>query len=101
MQAGGAETILTESPHSNIKRARRAEGNYLPNFPRGENQASLEQMRLQIVQEVAKMERNLQLIEKLMQMTFALCRQEIIKGNPPVRDFLENWPALRTESQVK
>ncbi len=41
-----------EHPHSNIKRARRAEVNYLPNFPRGENQASLEEMRVQIIAEV-------------------------------------------------
>ncbi|KAF7640666.1 hypothetical protein LDENG_00024240, partial [Lucifuga dentata] len=65
-----------EPPHFNIKRARRAEVNYLPNFPTGENQASLEQMRLQIVQEVAKIDRNLPLIERFMQRTFALRRQE-------------------------
>lgn len=33
-----------EHPHSNIKKARHAEVNYLPDFPRGESQASLEQM---------------------------------------------------------
>ena len=38
-----------EHPHSSIKRARRAEVNYLPNFPRRENQASLEEIRLQIM----------------------------------------------------
>lgn len=37
-----------EHPHSNIKRARRAEMNYLSNFPRGEDQVSLEDMRVQI-----------------------------------------------------
>lgn len=90
-----------EHPHSSIKRARRAEVNYLPNFPRGENQASLEEMRLQIMHEVEKSERNLQLIEKLMQTTFSLRRQEIVQENPLVKDFLEKWPALRIESQVK
>nr|XP_033966994.1 uncharacterized protein LOC117467466 [Pseudochaenichthys georgianus] len=89
-----------DHPHSKIKRARRAEVNYLPNFPRGENQTSLEEMRIQILQEVEKSEKNLILIEKLMQMTFALRRQEIVQENPLVRDFLEKWPALRMESQV-
>ncbi|KAI4818357.1 hypothetical protein KUCAC02_011700 [Chaenocephalus aceratus] len=56
-------------------------------------------MRIQILQEVEKSEKNLILIEKLMQMTFALRRQEIVQENPLVRDFLEKWPALRMESQ--
>lgn len=89
-----------ESPHSNIKRARRAEVNYLPDFPRGENQASLEEIRLQIVQEVAKSDKDKLLIEKLMQTTFALRRQEIVQDNPPIKDILERWPALQMEAQV-
>jgi len=59
----------------------------------------LEKLRLQIVEEVEKRERNFILIEKLMQTTFALRRKEVVKGNP-VKDFMENWPALRTDSQV-
>lgn len=92
----------SESPHSNIKRARRAEVNYLPNFPKGENAESLEQQRLQIVEEVSKTERSLVLIERLMQTTFALRRKQIIVDNPsqPVKDFLKKWPALCLESQV-
>ncbi|XP_059396356.1 uncharacterized protein LOC132128959 [Carassius carassius] len=91
-----------ESPHSNIKRARRAEVNYLPNFPKGESAESLEQQRLQIVEEMSKTERSLGLIERLMQSTFALRRKQIIVDNPsqPVKDFLEKWPALRLESQI-
>lgn len=89
-----------ESPHSNIKRPRRAEVNYLPNFPKGEDPTSLQRLKLQIIEEIAKTERNLTLIEKLMQMTFALRRQEIVSDSPPVKEILENWPALRTESQV-
>ncbi|XP_056099457.1 uncharacterized protein LOC130105545 [Rhinichthys klamathensis goyatoka] len=92
----------SESPHSNIKRARRAEVNYLPNFPKGESAESLEQQRLQIVEEVSKTERSLGLIEKLMQSTFALRRKQIVVDNPsqPVKEFLEKWPALRLESQI-
>lgn len=90
-----------EHPHSNIKRARRAEVNYLPNFPNGQNQASLEEMRQEMRQEVQKSERNLLLIEKLMHTTFSLRRQEIVKDNPLVKDFLEKWPALQIQSQVK
>uniref|UniRef100_A0A3P8PU35 PB1 domain-containing protein n=1 Tax=Astatotilapia calliptera TaxID=8154 RepID=A0A3P8PU35_ASTCA len=89
-----------EHPHSNIKRARRAEVNYLPNFPRGEDQVSLEDMRVQIKNEVEKTEPNKVMIEKLMQTTFALRRHEIVQDNPMVKNFLEKWPALRFDSQV-
>lgn len=89
-----------DHPHSNIKRARRAEVNFLPNFPRGQNQASLEEMRVEIIHEVEKSEKNLLLIENLMQTTFALRRQEIVQENSMVKDFLVRWPALRIESQV-
>ncbi|XDV25460.1 hypothetical protein PO909_029376 [Leuciscus waleckii] len=83
-----------------IKRARRAEVNFLPNFPKGQNQASLEEMRLDILHEVEKSEKNLLLIDNLMQMTFSLRRQEIVQENPLLKDFLVKWPALRIESQV-
>ncbi|KAE8292617.1 hypothetical protein D5F01_LYC09989 [Larimichthys crocea] len=89
-----------DCPHSNIKRARRAEVNYLPNFPRGENETTLEEMRVQIIQETEKTERDQILIEKLMHTTFALRRQHIVQGSPQVREFLENWLALRMQSQV-
>uniref|UniRef100_A0A668UQS2 Uncharacterized protein n=1 Tax=Oreochromis aureus TaxID=47969 RepID=A0A668UQS2_OREAU len=89
-----------EHPHSNIKRARRAEVNYLPNFPRGEDQVSLEDMRVQIKNEVEKTEPNKVMIEKLMQTTFALRRHEIVQDSPMVKNFLEKWPALRFDSQV-
>ncbi|XP_049428835.1 uncharacterized protein LOC125886568 isoform X3 [Epinephelus fuscoguttatus] len=87
-------------PHSNIKKARRAEVNFLPNFPRGQNEDSLEEMRIEMKAEVDRADRNLQSIEKLMQTTFALRRQEIVQGDPLVKDFLERWPALQVQSQV-
>lgn len=90
-----------DHPHSNIKRARRAEVNFLPNFPRGQNQASLEEIRVEILHDVEKSEKNLSLIEGHMQTTFALRRQEIVQENPMVKDFLVRWLALRIESQVK
>ncbi|KAL6455495.1 hypothetical protein MHYP_G00360350 [Metynnis hypsauchen] len=91
-----------ESPHCNIKRARRAEVNYLPNFPRGEDALSLERLRVHIADEASKADRNLQMIAKLMQTAYALRRKQIIVDNPsqPVKDFLQNWPALRLESQI-
>lgn len=87
-------------PHSNIKKARRSEVNFLPNFPRGENETSLEQLRLQILEEIDRIERDHIVIERGMHTTFALRRQEIITGEHLVKDILLRWPALRMESQV-
>ncbi|KAJ8349140.1 hypothetical protein SKAU_G00277290 [Synaphobranchus kaupii] len=89
-----------EPSHSNIKRPKRAEVNYLPNFPEGEDLSSLEQLRQTIAEEVKKTEKNLPLIRKLMQTTFALRRQTIVKTCPPVNELMDLWPALKMESEV-
>lgn len=89
-----------EPSHSNIKRPKRAEVNFLPNFPQGEDPSSLEHLRQKIVEEVQKTERNLTLIGKMMQTTFALRRQTIVKTCPPVKQLMDLWPALHMESEV-
>lgn len=70
-----------ESSHSNIKKPKRAEVNFLPNFPQGENPSTLEQLRQKVVDEMKKAEKNLLLIKKMMQTTFALRRQTIVKSS--------------------
>ncbi|XP_033889947.2 uncharacterized protein LOC117420585 isoform X2 [Acipenser ruthenus] len=89
-----------EPSHSNLKRPKRAEVNFLPDFPKGQDLASLERQRLEIIHEVQKTEKTLPLIDRMMQTTFALRRQEVVTNSPPVRDILERWPALCLESQV-
>ncbi|KAG9265328.1 hypothetical protein AMEX_G21712 [Astyanax mexicanus] len=89
-----------QAPHTNIKRPRRAEVNFLPNFPRGEDATSLEKLRLQIADDVRRSDRNLVLIAKLMQSTFALRRKEVISEDLPIGDVLERWPALKVDSQI-
>lgn len=88
-----------EPSHSNIKRSKRAEV-FLPNFPQGENPASLEHLRQAVVEEVKKMERNLPLISKMMQSTFAIRRQIIVMVCPPVKEIIDLWPALHIQSEV-
>lgn len=90
-----------DAPHTNIKRPKRAEINFLPNFPRGEDASSLEQQRLRILDEVQMSDKNLVLITKLMDTTFALRRKEVVCNELPVNEILERWPALKLESQVK
>ncbi|CAL8379761.1 unnamed protein product [Gadus morhua 'NCC'] len=89
-----------EPSHSNIKRPKRAEVNFLPNFPQGENPSSLDLLRQAIVEEVKKTERNLPLISKMMQNTFALRRQTIVMTSPAVKELMDLWPALHMQSEV-
>ncbi|KAL3969426.1 NLR family CARD domain-containing protein 3 [Sarotherodon galilaeus] len=64
--------------------------------------ATLEKIREQIMHEVEKTERNYLVIGKLMDTTYALCRQDIVGAvvAPRVRDVVDRWPALLMESQV-
>ncbi|KAJ8357048.1 hypothetical protein SKAU_G00198420 [Synaphobranchus kaupii] len=91
-----------EHPHHNIKKARKAEVNYIINLPKDQTPATLETMREEIVQEVEKTEKNQLVIGKLMDTTYALRRQEIVGAPvaPRVRDVVDRWPALLMGSQV-
>ncbi|KAM8769735.1 sterile alpha motif domain-containing protein 3-like isoform 1-T3 [Acanthopagrus schlegelii] len=89
-----------EPSHSNIKRPKRAEVNFLPNFPQGKDPSSLEQLRQTIVEEVKKTETNLPLIRKMMETTFPLRRQTIVMSCPPVNELMDLWPALKIESEL-
>lgn len=89
-----------DASHSNIKRPKRAEVNFLPNFPQGEDQSSLEQLRQNIAEELKKTEMNLPLIRRMMQTTFALRRQVIVTSSLQVSDLIDLWPALKMESEV-
>lgn len=89
-----------EHPHANIKRPKRAEVNFLPNFPKGEDGASLGMLRLQMVDELQTTDINLPLVSKLMDTTFALRRREVIHDDICVVEVLERWPALKMDSEV-
>lgn len=81
---------------SQVKKPRRAEVNYLPDFPVGENQESLEKERLALLSEVSKKD-NHQVIKVKMERTFALRRHEIVHDMPFIAEFKSRWPALFTE----
>uniref|UniRef100_A0A3P8SKE1 Uncharacterized protein n=1 Tax=Amphiprion percula TaxID=161767 RepID=A0A3P8SKE1_AMPPE len=91
-----------DHPHQNIKKARKAEVNYIINLPKEETPATLETMRQEIIHEVEKTEKNQLVIGKLMNTTYALRHQEIVGAlvAPQVRDVVDRWPALLMESQV-
>lgn len=89
-----------ESATKNIKRPKRSEANFLPNFPEGQDETSLEMDRDALVEEMKKRQPNRTLISLKMDQTFPLRRREIVETGPPVQKMVERWPALFTESQV-
>lgn len=89
-----------QAPHTSIKRPKRFEINFLPNFPDGEDETSTESKRKELVEEMRKRHPTAALITKNMDSTFALRRQELVNLEPPVKDTMERWPALFTEGQV-
>ncbi|XP_067276272.1 uncharacterized protein [Pseudorasbora parva] len=89
-----------QQPQRNVKRPKRFEINFLPNFPDGEDEASMESKRKEMVEEMKKRRLNSALIAQNMNSTFALRRKELIEEQPAVKDTVERWPALFTNSQI-
>jgi hypothetical protein len=87
-------------PQRNVKRPKRFEINFLPNFPDGEDEASMESKRKEMVEDMKKRRLNAALISRNMNSTFALRRKELIEKEPAVKNTVERWPALFTQSQV-
>uniref|UniRef100_A0A672GF38 Uncharacterized protein n=1 Tax=Salarias fasciatus TaxID=181472 RepID=A0A672GF38_SALFA len=92
-RTGGQET-------RKMKKARRSETNFLPDFPQGRSANSLEEERECLIDEVKKKKPDCNLIDSLMGRTFALRRQEIVVKAPLVTEIESRWPALFSERQV-
>ncbi|KAM3621420.1 uncharacterized protein V6R79_010927 [Siganus canaliculatus] len=83
-----------------MKKARRSETNFLPDFPQGRSANSLEEERESLIDEVKKKKQDCNLIDSLMGRTFALRRQEIVVKEPLVTEIESRWPALFSERQI-
>ncbi|KAJ4938213.1 hypothetical protein JOQ06_002838 [Pogonophryne albipinna] len=84
----------------NVKKPRKAELNYLPPYPAGEDEESQEQERIQLLSEVMKRDNN-KLIKDKMAKTFAHRRNEIINQSPSIEDIKARWPALFEASHIQ
>ncbi|XP_041823986.1 uncharacterized protein LOC121628743 isoform X2 [Melanotaenia boesemani] len=89
-----------EPSGKNLKRPRRSETNFLPNFPQGEDGLTLENSRQIMENEMKKRSPNLLYVNQLMSQTFSLRRKEIVEEQPSVKQMLERWPALFRKQQV-
>uniref|UniRef100_A0A3Q3FVL1 PB1 domain-containing protein n=1 Tax=Kryptolebias marmoratus TaxID=37003 RepID=A0A3Q3FVL1_KRYMA len=82
-----------------VKKPRKAEINYLPPYPAGEDESSQEEERVQLITEVKKKDNN-KLLKEKMAKTFAHRRHEIINLSPSIEDIKARWPALFEASHV-
>lgn len=83
-----------------IKRPRRAEINFIPDYPDGQNAEDLERERVCLVEELKKKHINMVMINLKMDHTFPLRRREIIEDAPLVFQIKDRWPGLFLEQQV-
>lgn len=71
-------------PNNRIKKPRRGEVNYLPDYPDGQDDSSLEDARPFMVEEMKKKTPNAALIKQEMDLTFALRRTEVMKDKTAI-----------------
>ncbi|XP_023815492.1 uncharacterized protein LOC110014540 isoform X1 [Oryzias latipes] len=96
----GRYTANADPSHKGIKKPRKGELNFLPEYPEGRDDHNLEEARQVLVNEMMKMRPNGSLVKKNMDLTFALRRKEVVQNKPAISQMLHRWPALFTESQV-
>lgn len=82
-----------------VKKPKRAEVNFCPDYPVDETKESLEKEREELALE-AKKRNNCQTINSRMEKTFAHRRREVIDDMPFVAEFKDRWPALFSENQI-
>ncbi|XP_036951014.1 uncharacterized protein LOC119017923 isoform X3 [Acanthopagrus latus] len=92
--------INEEGSPKGIKRAKKAEVNYLPPLPLGETEETLENERLDLLKEIKK-KNNGKIINEKMEKSFALRRKEVVNDCPTVQDLMERWPGLFSQTQIK
>lgn len=74
----------------NLKRPRRSEKNFLPDFPQGQDASTLESSRQLLENEMKKMFPNGAHVNQLMSQTFSLRCKEIVEEQPSVKRMLEH-----------
>ncbi len=85
-------------PAKNIKKPKKAEGNYLPQHPSGETDSSLENVRLDLIE--ASKKRDVKSINDMMARTYSWRRMEVVAQSPDVAKLKVRWPALFEPFQV-
>ncbi|XP_035531608.1 uncharacterized protein LOC118338407 [Morone saxatilis] len=85
---------------SSLKKAKRGEINHVPDHPNNHTEDSLEEERLALVEEYMKRNKNVELLQQKMALTFSLRRKEIVELEPMVSEVQGRWPALFCEEEI-
>ncbi|XP_066510848.1 uncharacterized protein [Hoplias malabaricus] len=80
-------------PAKNVKNPKKAEVNFCPDHPSGENAESLEKLRLELLKDV-RQRNSTAVVREKMSKTFSYRRREVVQESPVVGDFKMKWPAL-------
>ncbi|KAK0140601.1 hypothetical protein N1851_022415 [Merluccius polli] len=81
-----------------VKKPRRAEVNYYPDYPTGLSKEKLEEERVALLSEVTK-GNNQQVVKEKMDRTYSYRRHEVIEEKPFIAEFKRRWPALFSERE--
>ncbi|XP_059201647.1 uncharacterized protein LOC131981391 [Centropristis striata] len=84
-----------------LKKARKSEVNFMPDFPEGKTKHSLDEERTAMLTEMKKRKVDWKQIQAMMTSTFSLRRKEIVEDEPLVADIKQRWPALFSERQIE
>ncbi|XP_067295724.1 sterile alpha motif domain-containing protein 3-like isoform X2 [Pseudorasbora parva] len=96
----GANNPEGEPSRKNIKKPKKCELNFLPNYPEGHDDASLESARKELEEEMKKRAPSAFVLSQKMDLTFALRRKEMVMSAPAITNVLDRWPALFREAQI-
>lgn len=91
--------LSNSSSPNQVKKPRRAEVNFCPHYPAGEDRESPEKERVELLSEVKK-RNNHQVIKEKMEKTFARRRYEVVQDMPFIAEFKSRWPALFMEHEA-
>ena len=80
-------------PAKAIKKARRGEVNWQPDYPDGEDDTSMENHRQTMISEMKHARPNCQLLSRLMALTYARRRMDV-NAQMSVETVKDSWPAL-------
>lgn len=89
----------SNSSPNQVKKPKRAEVNFCPHYPAGEDQETLEKERVELLAEVQK-RNNHQVVKEKMEKTFAHRRYEVVQNMPFIAEFKSRWPALFMEHEA-
>lgn len=94
----GRNTLNGDPPHRDMKKPKKGEINFLPDYPEGIDNQQLEEGYQVLANEMLKKKPNGSFVKKEMDRTFALLRKEVVQDKPPITEIVNRWPALFTEN---